>query len=370
MNAVLVSLLVNSTVLLLLGAVFYAAPSPRLSPHAVPFGVRVPPGRAEAPEVHRERRRYRALLLPATAALTALSLGLGALTDSALVGSVAALVLCGVAAVLWLRAHQALTRAKEEGGWYEELRQGVAMDTSLRTDPVRMPWLWVVPSLLVLAVSATAGAFAYPELPDTLWLPERSPSGTEYRALATTFWSAFSLVLVQLAVTLTMVGTVAAVLRARADVDASRPRASAAEYRRRLALTARSLLGVGALLNVMLLGLSAMMWTGNRSGALLAVVVGVPALLAVAGAVYPFLPMARAGAGAGEDEATGLVTRDDDRFWRAAGTMYVNADDPAVLVPKRVGLGWTVNLANRRLLAGCAVVLVLGAAAGVVLALG
>ncbi|MFC7468900.1 DUF5808 domain-containing protein [Actinomadura keratinilytica] len=64
------------------------------------------------------------------------------------------------------------------------------------------------------------------------------------------------------------------------------------------------------------------------------------------------------------------MTRDDDRFWRAAGTVYVNADDPAVLVPKRVGLGWTVNLANRRLLASCAVVLVLGAAAGVVLALG
>ncbi|WDV32507.1 hypothetical protein OIM90_18030 [Streptomyces sp. AD16] len=147
------------------------------APESARGAVRRPgaPGRAEAPEVHRERRRYRALLLPATAVLTAVSLGLGALTDSALVGSVAALVLCGVAAVLWLRAHQALTRAKEEGGWYEELRQGVAMDTSLRTDPVRMPWLWVVPSLLVLAVSATAGAFAYPELPDTLWLPERSP---------------------------------------------------------------------------------------------------------------------------------------------------------------------------------------------------
>ncbi|MFC7468899.1 hypothetical protein ACFQVA_17165 [Actinomadura keratinilytica] len=70
-------------------------------------------------------------------------------------------------------------------------------------------------------------------------------------------------------------------------MDASRPRASAAEYRRRLVLTVRALLGVGALVNVMLLGLSAMMWTGNRSGALLAVVVGVPALLAVAGAVYP-----------------------------------------------------------------------------------
>ncbi|QNE81759.1 hypothetical protein EES47_07100 [Streptomyces sp. ADI98-12] len=370
MNPVLVSLLVNSAVLLLLGAVFYAAPSPQLSPRSVPFGVRVPPGRADAPEVHQERRRYRALLLPAIAVLTAVSLGLGALTDSALVGSVAALALCGVAAVLWFRAHQALTRAKEEGDWYRELRQGAAMDTSLRTDPVRMPWLWVVPSLLVFAVSATAGAFAYPELPDTLLLPERSPSGTVHREFVTTFWSAFSLVLVQLAVTLTMVGTVAAVLRARADVDASRPRASAAEYRRRLSLIARSLLGVGALINVMLLGLSAMMWTGSRSGALLAVVVGVPTVLALAGAAYPFLPMARGAATAGGEEDTGLVTRDDDRFWRGAGTVYLNADDPAVLVPKRVGMGWTVNLANRRFLAVCAVLLVLGAAAGVVLALG
>ncbi|MFD5026379.1 DUF1648 domain-containing protein [Streptomyces sp. NPDC058373] len=367
----LVSLLVNSAVLLLLGAVFYAAPSPHLSPRSVPFGVRVPPGRADAPEVHQERRRYRTLLLPATAVLTAASLGLGALTDSALVGSVAALVLCGVATVLWLRAHQALTRAKEEGDWYQELRQGAVMDTSLRTDPVRMPWLWVVPSLVVLAVTAAAGAFAYPELPDAMPLPERSPSGTVYREVATTFWSAFSLVFAQLAVTLTMVGAVAAVLRARADVDASRPRSSAAEYRRRLSLTARSLLGVGALINLMLLGLSAMMWSGSRSGALLAVVVGVPMVLALAGAVYPFLPMAKGrSAEADGEEDTGLVARDDDRFWRAGGTMYLNADDPAVLVPKRVGMGWTVNLANRRFLAGGAVLLVLAAAVGVVVALG
>ena len=32
----------------------------------------------------------------------------------------------------------------------------------------------------------------------------------------------------------------------------------------------------------------------------------------------------------------------DDRHWRG-GILYVNRDDPSFLVPKRVGIGWTVN---------------------------
>jgi uncharacterized membrane protein len=39
------------------------------------------------------------------------------------------------------------------------------------------------------------------------------------------------------------------------------------------------------------------------------------------------------------------VDRDDDRFWKA-GLIYVNRDDPAILVGARFGVGWTFNLAN------------------------
>lgn len=44
--------------------------------------------------------------------------------------------------------------------------------------------------------------------------------------------------------------------------------------------------------------------------------------------------------------------RDDDRYW-IGGIFYNNPDDPAVFVPKRYGLGWTVNMGHpqgRRLL--------------------
>jgi uncharacterized membrane protein len=36
---------------------------------------------------------------------------------------------------------------------------------------------------------------------------------------------------------------------------------------------------------------------------------------------------------------------DDDRFWKA-GFFYVNRRDPALMVPKRFGVGWTINLGH------------------------
>jgi hypothetical protein len=37
--------------------------------------------------------------------------------------------------------------------------------------------------------------------------------------------------------------------------------------------------------------------------------------------------------------------RDDDRFWKA-GLLYVNHDDPAIVVGARFGVGWMLNFGN------------------------
>jgi uncharacterized membrane protein len=44
-------------------------------------------------------------------------------------------------------------------------------------------------------------------------------------------------------------------------------------------------------------------------------------------------------------QRTSVVFRDDDRYWYG-GIFYNNPDDPAVFVPKRYGLGWTVNFGH------------------------
>ena len=42
----------------------------------------------------------------------------------------------------------------------------------------------------------------------------------------------------------------------------------------------------------------------------------------------------------------GQMDIDDDRYWKL-GLIYVNKDDPSILVEKRFGIGWTVNMGHR-----------------------
>lgn len=53
----------------------------------------------------------------------------------------------------------------------------------------------------------------------------------------------------------------------------------------------------------------------------------------------------RTKASTADRHRTGAVFRDDDRYWYA-GFFYNNPDDPAVFVPKRFGLGWTLNFGH------------------------
>ncbi|MEE1772929.1 DUF5808 domain-containing protein [Streptomyces sp. JV185] len=360
MNTLLVDAALDFGILAALGAVLYAAPSPLLNPSAVPFGVRVPPDKAGAAAVEEQRSRYRGTMLVAAAVVTVPASALGAVLGTPAAGVAGSLLLCALAAVLWVRAHRAIARAKAEGGWYEQARQGAVVDTSLRTDPVRFPWGWTVPALVVIAVSVVAGIVVYPGLPDRIALPERSPGGTVYRTYPTSVWTAFGFVLGQVLLTLTMAATVAGLFRARADLDVARPVAGAARHRRYLTVTARSMMGIAALVDLMLLGLSALIWSDTRSTAMTLAVTGVPLVGVLAVTAWLVLRVGPSGSRLPQDtgeKSTGLVPRDDDRFWRGAGTVYVNADDPAILVPKRVGIGWTVNLGNPRFLVVVALVL-------------
>ena len=45
-------------------------------------------------------------------------------------------------------------------------------------------------------------------------------------------------------------------------------------------------------------------------------------------------------------ENTGKVNRNDDRYWKG-GALYYNPKDPAILVGKRFGVGWTFNFGHR-----------------------
>jgi uncharacterized membrane protein len=314
--------------------------APVASRPTVQFGVRVPRERAGAPVIGRERRAYywraAAIGVCCTAvAVTVQGYGSWWLTRIILVPELAADLGC-----FWA-ARRKIAAVKNADDWFAGLRQTVVADTSWRTDPPRFPVRWLIPALAVMAATAAAGALRYPGLPVHI------VTGSGHRVPK----SAVSALVVagQLYVTAVCSGLMLIVYRSRPDIDAADPAASALRYRRFLAAFTRALLTLAALVDTSLLLVALRDWHVYRPSGIGR---ALPLLPVAAGVLLLAAVSVRAGQGGSRlnGNVRGLALaagtdRDDDRFWKA-GLLYVNRNDPAVMVGSRFGAGWTLNLGN------------------------
>ena len=321
--------------------------APVMTRPTVSFGVRVPGERTDSPVIRRERRAYfwRTAAVGACGTIAALLIlhGHGAWWLSRVI------LLLEVAADLgcyWL-ARQQVTAVKIAEDWYAGHRQIVATDTSWRTDPPRFQVRWLIPALAVIAVTVVVGAVRYPDLPARL-----AVEGWGGRRVPKSVVRAFAVVAVQLYVTTLWTGLMLLVYRARPDIEATDPAASTRRYRRYLTAVTRAVLTLLALVDLSLLLVALRTWQVYRPSGpaaalpVLPFAVGLLSLAVVSlrtGQGGSRLPGGGAGVGT-RRPATG-TDRDDDRFWKA-GLIYVNRDDPAILIGARFGVGWTFNLAN------------------------
>lgn len=69
--------------------------------------------------------------------------------------------------------------------------------------------------------------------------------------------------------------------------------------------------------------------------------------LLIAAMLVLFWPIRRSQSQTGGQitHSVGPIDRQDERYWRG-GMIYYNPDDPDPFVPKRFGIGWTVNFAH------------------------
>lgn len=263
-------------------------------------------------------------------------------------------LILAVCLAVFRRARVAIAAAKRDEGWYRGLRQGVVTDTSLRTDPERFPHLWSIPALLIVAGTVVTAVVLYPSVPDRFAVHFNAsgiPDGFATKSVGSVFFPVF----VQAGVTATILVLAWFSFRARPELDPARPADSARRHRRfsmravissccwppastcryspgpgRSGIAGQNLSPVLVLLPLL---------TG------LAIVVGVALRTGQGGSRLP-----AADGGAPEEENTDVVRRDDDQYWRGAGSLYVNRDDPSLLVQKRFGFGWTLNFGNPRAL--------------------
>ncbi|TDP97418.1 DUF1648 domain-containing protein [Labedaea rhizosphaerae] len=338
MSAVLIGQAVVVAMMLLI-----ALAVPALSRSEVPFGVQVPPNHRDAPVIATARRRYRWTVLGGGGLLAVVVFVVLAVTGRPSLTVVAIVAVLAAMVVGYVRAHRVIAETKRREDWYAGLRQAVAVDTSLRTDPPRVPWLWALPAVVVLAATVIVGIVRYPHLPDQLAV-HYNGAGEVDRTAGKTFGSAFLAVFFQLGLTILILALVPVISRVRAELDPAAPERDAQRHRRFVAGMARGLMVLAFCLNLTMGAVSFAVWFGAGANRWLPALLLLPTLAGIAAIAVPALRDRKAGEGAHGD---GPVARDDDKHWKA-GLFYYNPDDPAVFVRRRFGVGWTINHGNPR----------------------
>lgn len=376
MNETITTIALPLTVLILPSLVAVPmALTPWLTDRREIFGVTVPPAAHRDPRIRTLKTGYLRAVVGADTACVAASFAVWIL-----VGATGALWAAGAAtivvAVLAVVAQQACRRkvmtVKRERGWTAAGdRRAAAVVETAAPEPLGLRW----ESLQAVALAATIliGMLGYDRMPDRVpmhmdfagrvdsWA-EKSPSVIWYPVLA------------QLVMAVVMVVCHVVLLRSRRPMDPERPASSAYAYGVYARAWSVYLVVVGLLVAAAMgwgfqLSLIGVVGTGTV-GVLLTLVAVAVAVGAIGMGVRYGQNGARvfagnddaAGNGGYDGDGDGTMPRDDDRHW-IGGVIYWNRDDPAAIVPKRFGIGWTCNFARPG--AWAAIVALLAVIAGV-----
>jgi uncharacterized membrane protein len=316
----------------------------------VPLGVSVPTTHLHEPVVRHSLRRYR---IGVVASALVVGLGLTVLSPHAAVaaGLMAPFVQVGVAAALFVWARRPILDAKRSAGWYDDVPVRVSAQLTAGAVVGRGSRLWYAAALVVLLVTGIAGVALYGRQPDpypTDWDGAGYPDAFTAKSVVSVF--AATAVTLGVLILLAALNEVIPLLPVRKYPDGNPLGAE----RRRLAVRQGLQSGLGLLAVLITAGVAVLqitIWSGVTGAGLDAAGIGY-VLLIMAAVLALLVRLIHANAvgllpgGVAADgtsaASAGFQSPDDDDCWKA-GLIYVNRDDPAILVPKRVGIGWTIN---------------------------
>jgi uncharacterized membrane protein len=333
------SVLLLATNLLVAGVYFLM---PYLVFPTIPFGVRIPLAYAQDPVVLDERRRYTLRMAIMTIAVLAAVVLLWLSTHWMPVLPLSSLAIVFGSWGVYYLSHHRLQAVKANQHWFANTRQAVLANVEPRSSaPSRMFWAWLALPVAVIAITATVAAWRYPTLPEALNF--NLPFIRQW-TLARTPLSAGLPVIFQFIATLLFSGGAWLSGAVRQALDVENPEGS-----QRQELLLKQL--IQALLFSLALGFdAAFLLSGLAGWGLAAANTTMPGLFILAPLVIwivvaPGLLLGLRTEWPGQSRTSGYVNRDDDRFWKF-GILYVNPDDPVVLVNKRFGIGRTLNFGH------------------------
>ncbi len=322
---------------------------PYLTPKSIQFGVRIPREFENDPAISSVRKSFHNLILVAVIILFFLLILLPSLLglyELTLFAMPAAIVFTYLP---YYRSFRRLHLIKMERGWYDNriIASSAFYSADSGTRKSLPGFIFLIPAIVIIIFTVFIGITIYTTLPGVI--PTHfGTNGLPDQYSAKSIGSVFTGIFVQIGITLLMSILGYAIVRTGQTIDVSRPNMTFEQQERFKWYTRDALYLFAASINMTNMFSSFATWQIIGSQYMLPLILvpvfaGTSVLLIV---VMSFGQMgSRLRVPGVADEDTGLTNRNDDRDWKG-GVVNYNKQSSAILVPKRFGIGWTLNLAN------------------------
>ena len=305
------------------------------------------------------RKRYAAAVLTVTlicavalGAVSSVTLGkMGSAVDSDSLNAilvaaivVAAMIPLVASFALMLHYRKRVEAIKREEGWKAERDEAVAL-IGFEEAPVPPSLAWNVVYVPIVLITLAIGLALYPSTPDLVpthfdfagnvnqWTP-KGPALIAFPLLFEVFMAAC------------FISSHWMTIRSKKDIDPARPAISAYAYGA-FARAECVLLLVGGSALTAVLGIVMILMMTEILSMLVTIALIIVATLILVGATIA-IPIVYGQSGSRlvkRLEENGDIIADNDEHWKA-GIFYWNKDDASLILPKRFGVGWTMNWAR------------------------
>ncbi|MBT1160872.1 MULTISPECIES: DUF1648 domain-containing protein [Bifidobacterium] len=352
----------NTTMNVILGTTFLLPILVTISLTAIPwitdrreaFGVTVPPAAHADPAIRRLKRGFSWTMAATGTIATAISLAVWQRfgTEPAIWTISAVSVMLTVIGFAAQQICRRTTRnIADRRNWHTDTDRRAAIIAE-HNNPEPISLTWELLHVAALAVTVLVGVLGYGTMPERVAIHENMAGQIDGWASKSP-WLILMAVPGQVIVAVVMIAAHAAIIAAKKPIDPDHPATTGFAYGTFARVWSIYTLVIG-LLVAGWMGLGVQLATiGAIAIDLFATVAMLLAVAALTGVLVISVYCGQNGSrfyagvsnGNGGSESDDAMPADDDRHW-IGGVFYVNRDDPAIWVPKRFGVGWTVNCAR------------------------
>ncbi|WMJ79861.1 DUF1648 domain-containing protein [Clostridium sp. MB40-C1] len=326
---------------------------PNLTRKEIFFGIRIPEDIIDTPEIIRFKRQYIKNYLLICGLLLLVIVGAVIYSKNEIVFVIGIFIYLFVEMMVYYNTHKKVKDFKSKHNWEEGKREVLVVDTSFRSNKngkILVSSLWFLVPIAIIIANIIIGYKVYPDLPNKLPLHWNS-QGIVDTWVQKSHKVIFMLPVTEVGMLVVMYISYKVIGMSKVQINASNPEVSREQNRRFRYLWSGYIVFLSVFITLIftfaqLTVLTVIKCTSDQ----MVIAIVIPTIIIIVASIALSVITGQGGSRikiSQDNKNEGYIDRNDDKYWKM-GMFYVNKNDPAMIIEKRFGIGWTINFGNTK----------------------